>query len=450
MRAGEFPDGARTLRAKIDMASPNINLRDPVLYRIRHGVIHHQTGSEWCLYPTYDYTHPISDALEGITHSLCTLEFEDHRPLYDWCVEHVSVPCQPRQIEFSRLNLEYTVMSKRLLTQLVEEGIVRGWDDPRMPTIAGLRRRGFTPGRCAGFCERIGVTKADNLVEMGVLESAIREDSTPRRRAPWRCCIRCKVVLTNLPDDAPAAHRAQSSQARGHGHARAALRRGTLHRPRDFEGPAEGLQAAGAGRRGAPAQRLRDPLRRGHQGRRWRGDGAALLGRCRHPRQEPGGPQGQGRDPLGLGAGRRACEVRLYDRLFTVPQPGAGGRDFRDDLNPDSLRTLTGCIVEPSWPTPSRGATSSSARAISSSIRTRRQSALLFNRTVTEGPESDGPATEGGERQGCAASTRLVGPPGPGYRSHRSSGPAPVLAGSSVNSWGRASVRRRASSARIG
>jgi glutaminyl-tRNA synthetase len=192
MRAGEFPNGARALRAKIDMASPNINLRDPVLYRIRHGVIHHQTGSEWCLYPTYDYTHPISDALEGITHSLCTLEFEDHRPLYDWCIDNVSVPSKPRQIEFSRLNLEYTVMSKRLLTQLVEEGICEGWDDPRMPTVAGLRRRGFTPGSIRTFCDRIGVTKADNLVEMGILESAIRDD---------------------LDDSAPARHgRAASAQ----------------------------------------------------------------------------------------------------------------------------------------------------------------------------------------------------------------------------------------------
>ncbi|HPB76937.1 MAG TPA: glutamine--tRNA ligase, partial [Chromatiaceae bacterium] len=164
MRAGEFPDGARTLRARIDMASPNINLRDPVLYRIKHGVTHHQTGSEWCLYPMYDYTHPISDALEGITHSLCTLEFEDHRPLYDWVIDHLDLPCKPRQIEFSRLNLEYTVMSKRLLTQLVSEGHVEGWDDPRLPTLAGLRCRGYTPGAIRAFCDRIGITKADNRV----------------------------------------------------------------------------------------------------------------------------------------------------------------------------------------------------------------------------------------------------------------------------------------------
>ncbi len=153
MRAGEFADGSRTLRARIDMASPNINLRDPALYRIRHGLIHHQTGAEWCIYPMYDYTHPISDAIEGITHSLCTLEFEDHRPLYDWVLDNISIDCHPRQIEFSRLNLEYTVMSKRKLTQLVQENRVSGWDDPRMPTIAGLRRRGYTPESIRSFCD---------------------------------------------------------------------------------------------------------------------------------------------------------------------------------------------------------------------------------------------------------------------------------------------------------
>lgn len=201
MRAGEFPDGLRTLRAKIDMKSPNINMRDPVLYRIRHGVIHHQTGSEWCLYPMYDYTHPISDALEGITHSICTLEFEDHRPFYDWTLDNVSVPCHPQQIEFARLNLEYTVMSKRKLTQLVDEGYVSGWDDPRMPTIAGLRRRGYTPAAIRDFCERIGVAKADNMVEMALLENCIREDLD--RTAPRAMAVLqpLKLVIENYPED---------------------------------------------------------------------------------------------------------------------------------------------------------------------------------------------------------------------------------------------------------
>ncbi|MEW8459871.1 MAG: glutamine--tRNA ligase, partial [Candidatus Thiodiazotropha endolucinida] len=160
MKAGEFADGERVLRAKIDMASPNMNMRDPTLYRIRHGVIHHQTGEAWCIYPMYDYTHPVSDALEGITHSLCTLEFEDHRPLYDWVLDNISIPSHPQQIEFSRLNLEYTVLSKRMLTQLVEEGFVEGWDDPRMPTIAGMRRRGYSAASIREFCQRIGITKS--------------------------------------------------------------------------------------------------------------------------------------------------------------------------------------------------------------------------------------------------------------------------------------------------
>ena len=200
MRAGEFEDGSRVLRAKIDMASGNINLRDPSLYRIRQGLVHHQTGDAWCLYPMYDFTHPISDALEGVTHSLCTLEFEDHRPLYDWILDNISITCHPRQIEFSRLNLQYTVMSKRLLTQLVSEGKVDGWDDPRMPTIAGLRRRGYTPTSIRKFCKRIGVTKMDNSVEMGMLEACIREEldtSAPRRMAVLHPL---KVTIENYPE----------------------------------------------------------------------------------------------------------------------------------------------------------------------------------------------------------------------------------------------------------
>ncbi|HID49143.1 MAG TPA: glutamine--tRNA ligase/YqeY domain fusion protein, partial [Chromatiales bacterium] len=200
MRAGEFPDGARLLRARIDMASPNINLRDPGIYRIRHGVVHHQTGAEWCIYPMYDFTHCLSDAIEGITHSLCTLEFEDHRPLYDWFLDELQTPCHPRQIEFSRLVLEHTVTSKRKLTQLVEEGFVEGWDDPRMPTIAGMRRRGYPPTAIRDFCDRIGVTKSDNFVEMALLENCVRDDLN--RTAPRRMAVLhpLKVVLTNYPE----------------------------------------------------------------------------------------------------------------------------------------------------------------------------------------------------------------------------------------------------------
>ena len=350
MRAGEFPNGSRTLRARIDMESPNINMRDPVLYRIRHGVIHHQTGSEWCLYPTYDYTHPISDALEGITHSLCTLEFEDHRPLYDWCVENVSVPSRPRQIEFSRLNLEYTLMSKRLLTRLVDEGFVEGWDDPRMPTIAGLRRRGFTPGSIRSFCERIGVTKADNLVEMGILESAIRDDldlSAPRAMAVLHPL---KVVLTNLPPDAPDTVTAPNHPKNERMGTRQVPFGSDLYIDRhDFaEAPPKGFKRLAPGRE----VRLRN----------------AYVIRCDEAIYDDAGdlvelrcsvdPETLGKNPRGrkvqgvihwvsASAGIRA-EIRLYDRLLLLPQPGAGETDLESALNPDSLRTLTGCVVEPS------------------------------------------------------------------------------------------------------
>ena len=349
MRAGEFPDGARSLRARIDMASPNINLRDPVLYRIRHGVIHHQTGTAWCLYPTYDYTHPLSDALECITHSICTLEFEDHRPFYDWCVANVSVPCKPRQIEFSRLNLEYTVMSKRLLTQLVAEGHVTGWDDPRMPTIAGLRRRGYTPAAIRAFCERIGVTKSDNMVEMAMLESAIREDldaTAPRRMAVLRPL---KVVIENIP-----AGQVEQMQAGNHPKD-AALGTRTLPFDREIyidrndfsEQPPKGFKRLMPG----TEVRLRN----------------AYVIRCDQVIKDADGTVIElratadldtlGRNPEGrkIGGvihwvsaahGLRA-ELRLYDRLFRVPVPGAGGANFLTDINPDSLAVLTDSVVEP-------------------------------------------------------------------------------------------------------
>ncbi|MGV6857482.1 MAG: glutamine--tRNA ligase/YqeY domain fusion protein [bacterium] len=200
MRDGEFEDGSKVLRAKIDMASGNMNMRDPTLYRIRRGMIHHQTGAEWCLYPMYDFTHPISDALEGITHSLCTLEFEDHRPLYDWVLDNITIDCHPQQIEFARLNLQYTVMSKRKLTQLVEEGMVSGWDDPRMPTIVGLRRRGYTAKSIREFAHRIGVTRSSNSVEMAMLESCIREelDATAGRRMAVLNPL--KITISNYPE----------------------------------------------------------------------------------------------------------------------------------------------------------------------------------------------------------------------------------------------------------
>lgn len=200
MKNGEFEDGERILRAKIDMASGNINMRDPALYRIRKGLVHHQTGDAWNLYPMYDFTHPISDAIEGITHSLCTLEFESHRPLYDWVLDNISIDCHPRQYEFARLNLQYTVMSKRKLTQLVDEGLVSGWDDPRMPTIAGLRRRGYTAASIREFATRIGVSRSDNSVEMGILESCIREELDASAQRRMAVINPLKITLSNYPE----------------------------------------------------------------------------------------------------------------------------------------------------------------------------------------------------------------------------------------------------------
>ncbi|MCD8388823.1 MAG: glutamine--tRNA ligase, partial [Oscillospiraceae bacterium] len=199
MRAGEFPDGKYTLRAKIDLASGNFNLRDPVIYRIRH-VEHHRQGNAWCIYPMYDFAHPIQDALEGITHSLCTLEFEEHRPLYDWVVNNVSVPCKPRQIEFARLGINYTVMSKRKLRELVNRGLVSGWDDPRMPTLCGLRRRGYTPASIRNFCERIGVAKVNSTIEFGFLEHCLREDLNRHANRAMAVLHPIRLTMTNYPE----------------------------------------------------------------------------------------------------------------------------------------------------------------------------------------------------------------------------------------------------------
>ena len=348
---GEFPDGARVLRARIDMASPNMNLRDPTLYRIRHGVIHHQTGEEWCIYPMYDYTHPISDALEGITHSLCTLEFEDHRPLYDWVLDNISVPCHPQQIEFSRLNLEYTVVSKRKLTQLVDEGFVEGWDDPRMPTIAGLRRRGYTPASIRTFAERIGVTKADNLVEMSLLENCIREDldrSAPRRMAVLHPL---KIVIENYPEGAneplPAANHPKDESMGS----RELLFGRELYIDRaDFreEAPRKYKRLVTGGE-----VRLRNAyvIRADEVIKNEQGEIVEL--RCSYD-PDTLGKNPEGRKVRGVihwvpAEQAIAAEVRLYDRLFAHPTPDAAKdeRPFTDQINPDSLRTLTHCLLEP-------------------------------------------------------------------------------------------------------
>ena len=349
MRDGEFADGSRTLRARIDMASPNINMRDPALYRIRHGLIHHQTGDEWCIYPMYDYTHPISDAIEGITHSLCTLEFEDHRPLYDWVLDNISIECHPRQIEFSRLNLEYTVMSKRMLTQLVQERHVSGWDDPRMPTVAGLRRRGYTPESIRDFCEAIGVTKSEGTVEMGMLENSIRthlDATAPRRMA---VLDPVKVVITNYPTDETEILQAGNHPKDESMGGRELPFAGEVYIDRaDFREQAnkkyKRLVLGGEVRlRNAYVIRCDEAIKDE--------DGNVVELRCSYD------PETLGRNPEGRKVrgvihwvsarhGVKA-EVRLYDRLFKSPAPGRGG-DFLDDLNPDSLRMVSDCVVEPS------------------------------------------------------------------------------------------------------
>jgi glutaminyl-tRNA synthetase len=334
------------------MASPNINLRDPTLYRIRHGVIHHQTGTEWCLYPMYDYTHPISDALEGVTHSICTLEFEDHRPLYDWVLDNISIDCHPQQIEFSRLNLEYTVMSKRKLTLLVEEGHVEGWDDPRMPTVAGLRRRGFTPASIRDFCDRIGVTKSANTVEMGVLENCIREDLN--EHAPRRMAVLhpLKVVIESYPEgQVEQLEVANHPQDEAMGTRQVPFGREIWIERDDFLEVAPNkhfkrLVSGGEVRlRNSYVIRCDEVIKDG--------SGEIIELRCSH---DPAtlGANPEGRKVKGVihwvsAAHALPAEVRLYDRLFTVPNPDqAGGGEFTAHLNPESLLTLTRCYLEPS------------------------------------------------------------------------------------------------------
>jgi glutaminyl-tRNA synthetase len=353
MRAGEFEDGSRILRAKIDMASPNMNMRDPTIYRIRHGVIHHQTGEAWCIYPMYDFTHCLSDSLEGITHSLCTLEFEDHRPLYDWFLDELEVNCHPQQIEFSRLELQYTVTSKRKLTQLVDEGYVEDWDDPRMPTIAGMRRRGYTPAAIREFCTRIGVTKSVNNIELGVLEDCVREDLN--RRAPRRMAVLhpLKVVITNFPEDhTEQLQAANHPQDESMGVRELALTREIYIDREDFreEAPNKFKRLVTGGEvrlRNAYVIRCDEVVKDT--------DGEVIELHCTYdPNTLVNNPEG--RKVRGVihwvsAAHGIQAELRLYDRLFSQPDPGKGGeegRPYTEDINPESLRTLTQCWLEAS------------------------------------------------------------------------------------------------------
>lgn len=351
MRDGEFEDGSRVLRAKIDMTSGNINMRDPVIYRILRAH-HHRTGDKWCIYPMYDYTHCLSDAIEGITHSLCTLEFEDHRPLYDWVLDTLQTPCHPQQIEFARLNLTYTVMSKRKLLQLVNEGHVSGWDDPRMLTISGIRRRGYTPASLRSFCDIIGLAKRESRVDMGVLENAIRNDlndTAPRRMAVLRPI---KLILTNYPEEqeemlAIANHPKNSDM----GTRQIPFCREIYIEADDFleEAPKKFFRLS-------PGREVRlraaylitcDRVIKDEQ------TGKIIELHCTYDPESRGGSAPDGRKVKGTlhwVSARHAiqAEVRLYDRLFNVENPdGDKNTDFKSHLNPNSLEILTDCFLEP-------------------------------------------------------------------------------------------------------
>ncbi len=353
MRAGEFPEGSHVLRAKIDMASPNINMRDPVMYRIMHAT-HPMTGDAWCVYPMYDFTHCLSDYIEGVTHSLCTLEFEDHRPLYDWYLIAAEVNPRPQQIEFSRLNLSYTVMSKRLLNTLVNDGHVSGWDDPRMPTLKGMRRRGYTPESIRDFCDRIGVTKKDNVVEMGVLENCIREDLDPKAPRVMGVLRPLKVVIDNYPEEqveqleAPNHPKDPSMGSRTLPFSR------ELYIERDdfMESPPSKFYRLAPGRevrlRYAYLVTCVDVVRD-------KESGEVVEVHCRYDPETRGGNAPDGRKVKGTihwvcAKNALTVEVRLYDRLFQVENPvvALDESGFESLLNPDSVEILPKARVEPS------------------------------------------------------------------------------------------------------
>ncbi|MFC1694417.1 glutamine--tRNA ligase/YqeY domain fusion protein [Candidatus Latescibacterota bacterium] len=386
MRAGEFEDGTHVLRTKIDMSSPNLNMRDPVIYRILHAE-HHRTGSKWCIYPMYDFTHCLSDSIEGITHSICTLEFEDHRPLYDWFLDELNV-YHPQQIEFARLNLSYTIMSKRKLLELVEQGYVDGWDDPRMPTLVGMRRRGYTPESIRNFCDRIGVAKRDSMVDIALLEYYIREDlnkHTPRVMAVLRPL---KLVIENYPED-----RTEEFES--------------LNNPEDLS----------AGTRKVPFSRvlyieqddfLEVPPKKFYRlapGREVRlryacyikcvgivkdeRTGEIIELRCTYDPETRGGSSPDGRKVKSTlhwvsAAHSVPAEVRLYDRLFTVENPLGEKDDYKNYLNPKSLETLTGCRVEPGLAGAAPGSRHQFERLGYFCVDTKDSSdkKLVFNRTV--------------------------------------------------------------------
>jgi len=351
MREGEFEDGARVLRLKIDMASPNVNLRDPVIFRIKK-VEHHRTGATWCIYPMYDYAHCISDSIEGITHSICTLEFEDHRPLYDWVLDKLEVSCHPQQIEFARLNLSYTVMSKRKLLELVQEKLVDGWDDPRMPTLVGLRRRGFTPQAIRSFCETIGVGKSDSFIDMSILEEAVRDDLNQRAPRAMAVLKPLKVVIDGYPEgDGEEFDAANHPNDPEMGTRKVPFSKTVYIERDDFqEEPEKGFFRLAPGRevrlRYAYIVRCEQVIKDA--------SGEIVELRASYDPGSRGGTAPDGRKIKGTihwvsAAHAVDAEVRLYDRLFSTPNPGGKNEaDYRSTINAKSIEVLTGCKLEPS------------------------------------------------------------------------------------------------------
>ena len=389
MRAGNFPAGAHTLRAKIDMTSGNLNMRDPVMFRILHAT-HHRTGDQWCLYPMYDYAHCVSDAIEGITHSICTLEFEAHRPLYDWFLDALQTPCHPQQIEFARLNLSYTLMSKRKLLQLVTQGHVRGWDDPRMPTLSGLRRRGYTPESIRTFCERIGVAKRDSVVDLALLEYCIREDLNKRAPRVMAVLHPLRVVIDNYPEDQVEMMEAVNNpEDAGMGTRQVPFSRVFYIERDDFrEDPPRQFFRLAPGRevrlRYAYYVTCTGVVKDEHTGE-------IIELRCTYDPATRGGWAPDGRQVKSTihwvsTAHAVPAEVRLYDTLFRTPTPGADddGQGWTTELNPASLDVLTTCQVEPSLAEATSGSRYQFERQGYFCVdMDTRPGAPVFNRTVT-------------------------------------------------------------------
>ena len=348
MKAGEFPNGAMTLRAKIDLASGNFNMRDPAIYRINH-MPHHATGNKWCIYPMYDFAHPIEDAMEHITHSLCSLEFEAHRPLYNWVVEHCDLPSKPRQIEFARLGINYTVMSKRKLRKLVEDGRVAGWDDPRMPTLCGLRRRGYTPHSIRSFCERIGVAKAASTVEYAFLEHCLREDLNDSATRTMAVLHPLRLTVTNYPEGQPEIFEVENHP----NHPEMGKREIPFSRDLWIEQDDFMEEKVGKFFRLFPGNEVR--LKGAYvvkcTGCVKDADGNVTEVLCEYDPASRGGDPADGRKVKSTIHWVEAneavdAEVRLYSNLFTDPDPDAADKDFLECLNPDSLEILTGCKIE--------------------------------------------------------------------------------------------------------